>query len=149
MTGFERMKSNQSDNTDLLLYTDGASRGNPGLAGAGIVVTSANGEILLEKSVFLGKATNNSAEYQALVIGLKELAAFQVKRLTINMDSELIVRQLNGQYRVRNRDLLPLYLEADKLIGQFQAEVKIFHIPREQNREADKMANLAIDDREK
>ncbi len=134
-----------TEDQDLCLYTDGASRGNPGPAGAGVVVVSRNGRTIAEKSVFLGKATNNMAEYQALVIGLRELGRFLPKRLTIRMDSELIVKQLNGAYRVRNKDLLPMYLEAKDLIGKFGIHVEVVHVPREQNQHADRLANLAID----
>ena len=130
----------------MVLYTDGASRGNPGPAGAGAMITDAEGATLAEKAVYLGETTNNQAEYQALLIGLEEAVKLAPARLTIRMDSELIVKQLNGEYRVRNRDLMPLHSRARELIGQLAA-VEVVHVPREENIDADRLANQAIDNR--
>jgi ribonuclease HI len=130
----------------LVLYTDGASRGNPGPAGAGAMIADKEGITLAEKAVYLGETTNNQAEYQALLIGLEEAVKLAPARLVVRMDSELIVRQINGEYRVRNRDLKPLHDRARELIGQL-ADVKVVHVPREENTHADRLANQAIDDR--
>ena len=130
----------------MVLYTDGASRGNPGPAGAGAMITDAEGATLAEKAVYLGETTNNQAEYRALLIGLQEALKLAPARLTIRMDSELIVKQLNGEYRVRNRDLLPLHSRAREMIEKL-ADVRIVHVPREENVHADRLANQAIDNR--
>ena len=129
-----------------MLCTDGASRGNPGPAGAGAIITDEKGATLAEKAVYLGEVTNNQAEYQALLIGLQEAIKLAPARLIVRMDSELIVRQLNGEYRVRNRDLLPLHNRARELMQQL-ADVKVEHVPREENVYADRLANQAIDNR--
>jgi ribonuclease HI len=131
---------------ELVLCTDGASRGNPGPAGAGAIITDEEGATLTEKAVYLGETTNNQAEYQALLIGLQEALKLAPARLTVRMDSELIVKQLNGEYRVRNRDLQPLHSRARELIAQL-ADVRVVHVPREENVHADHLANLAIDNR--
>jgi ribonuclease HI len=130
----------------LVLYTDGASRGNPGPAGAGALITDLEGTTVAEKAVYLGEATNNQAEYQALLVGLKVAVKLAPARLTVRMDSELIVKQLNGEYRVRNRDLLPLHGRARELMQRL-ADVRIVHVSREENVHADRLANQAIDDR--
>jgi ribonuclease HI len=130
----------------LVLYTDGASRGNPGPAGAGALITDLEGATVAEKAVYLGEATNNQAEYQALLVGLKAAVKLAPSRLTVRMDSELIVKQLNGEYRVRNRDLLPLYGRARELMQRL-ADVRVVHVPREENAHADRLANQAIDNR--
>ena len=130
----------------MVLYTDGASRGNPGPAGAGAMIADKEGITLAEKAVYLGETTNNQAEYQALLIGLEEAIKLAPVRLIIRMDSELIVKQLNGEYRVRNRDLLPLHNRAREMIERL-ADVRIVHVPREENVHADRLANQAIDNR--
>jgi ribonuclease HI len=129
---------------EIRLYTDGASRGNPGPAGAGIYITDATDQTLMEKSVFLGKTTNNVAEYQALIIGLELALQFSPQRLLVQMDSELIVRQLSGRYRVTSSHLLPLFRRARELLASFK-EAHVAHIPREKNRQADRLSNQAID----
>lgn len=130
----------------MILYTDGASRGNPGPAGAGALITEEDGTTIAEKSAYLGEATNNQAEYQALLIGLQEAVKLAPSRLTVRMDSELIVKQLNGEYRVRNSDLLTLHGRAKELVRKL-GEVRFVHIPREENFHADRLANQAIDHR--
>jgi len=133
--------------SEVVLFTDGASRGNPGLAGAGVYITDTGGKKLVEKSLFLGKTTNNVAEYRALIIGLEEVIKINPSHVTVKMDSELIVKQLNGEYRVRNPGLLPLYRDAVERIEQING-IRVQHIPRNENREADRLANKAIDERE-
>jgi ribonuclease HI len=130
---------------ELCLYTDGASRGNPGLAGAGIQIIDSAGEPVLERAVFLGEATNNVAEYLALLIGLEQARTLSPERLEVHMDSELVVRQLNGIYQVRHPDLLPLFQRARQLLQTFP-EVRVAHVRREQNAAADRLANQAIDE---
>jgi len=141
------MTSGTSGHETLVLSTDGASRGNPGLSGAGVLIASDDGTPIVEKAVFLGTGTNNQAEYRALLIGLEELQKLAPAKVTIRMDSELIVRQLNGQYRVRSPDLAPLFRQAQELI-KLLGEVQIVHVPRGENKAADRLANQAIDARE-
>ncbi len=128
-----------------ILRVDGASRGNPGQAGAGLVLEK-DGEILLRMGEFLGEATNNEAEYRALILGIQQGRHLGFSELKIFSDSELLVRQMKGEYRVKNLRLQELYFQAVRDLGGFR-KVFFFHVPREENREADRMANLAIDAR--
>ncbi|HUU02108.1 MAG TPA: ribonuclease HI family protein [Myxococcota bacterium] len=130
--------------TEVVLYTDGASRGNPGPAGAGVLIADARGEVLVERSEYLGETTNNVAEYKALLIGLAEIEKLAPARVVVRMDSELIVRQLNGVYKVRNAGLLPLFREAAGRIKKL-GNIQVVHVPRDQNAGADRLANMAID----
>ena len=131
---------------NLILETDGASRGNPGLAGAGIIIRDDRGQKVESHFEFLGVHTNNQAEYRALIEGLKAVTRHQPTAVTVKMDSELVVRQMSGQYRVRNPDLLPLYAEAMEL-AMALPDVNFVHVPRENNPGADHLANVAIDSR--
>jgi ribonuclease HI len=126
------------------LYCDGASRGNPGPSGAGVVVFDQNGEQVLELSRFLGNATNNEAEYKALIRGLSAAADVGIKGVQIFLDSELVVNQLLGTYKVRNPRLLQLFDKAMSGLRLFD-EYAIFHVGRELNQKADRLANEAID----
>jgi ribonuclease HI len=126
------------------LHCDGASRGNPGPAGAGMVLHDPQGRLQVRKGRYLGKTTNNVAEYQALLLGLEEAQKLSVKKLRILADSELLVKQLNGLYRVKSPHLLPLWRQALQALRQFEAYA-IIHVPREKNRLADEVANQAID----
>lgn len=131
-----------------LVYTDGAARGNPGPAGAGWVVCDAAGTPLFQNKKFLGERTNNQAEYQALLLALAELRETVPPAesvLKIFLDSELVVRQLKGEYKVKNEGLKPLFRETVLTLSRFSG-YSIQHIPREQNRRADQLANEAMDD---
>jgi len=128
------------------LFTDGAARGNPGPAGAGAVIVSPDGHIVAKIGKFLGDSTNNVAEYMGLILGLKRAKAMGIKELEVLSDSELLVRQLNGEYAVKADHLLPLHLEAQALLKAFP-EIALRHIPREENAQADAMSNRAIDER--
>lgn len=130
----------------LIVETDGAARGNPGLAGAGIIIKDENGRTVETIGRFLGVSTNNQAEYQALIIGLEAVTRHQPETVTVRMDSELVVRQMNGQYRVKNPGILPLYLKASELASELP-NIHIEHVPRERNPGADRVANVAIDSR--
>lgn len=130
----------------LIVHIDGGSRGNPGDAGFGVHVQDSEGRVVAELYGFLGRATNNVAEYQALLHALKWAAARGEKRLSVFSDSELLVRQIEGRYKVKNADLRPLYEQARILMTRF-AEVKLAHVRREQNVEADALANRALDER--
>ncbi|MBI5049078.1 MAG: ribonuclease HI family protein [Deltaproteobacteria bacterium] len=126
------------------IYVDGASRGNPGDAGIGVVIATGSGKTLKEIAKYLGKATNNVAEYQALIAALKEAKSLDVEAIKIFADSELMVKQIKGEYKVKSAGLLPLYKEAKGLLMQF-SRYDIIHINRERNTEADRLANQAID----
>jgi ribonuclease HI len=133
----------------VTIYSDGASRGNPGQAGAGAVINVEGESKSFELAEFLGKKTNNEAEYQALILALKKtkqlLGKSRVKQaqVTCYADSELMVKQLNHQYKIKNTGIQPLFLEIWNLMLDFR-EVQVRHVPREQNREADQLANKAI-----
>ena len=127
------------------LMVDGAARGNPGEAGCGAIIYDESGEVVEELCHYLGHTTNNVAEYQALLIGLEGVLRLGVKRLQIRSDSELLVRQLNGIYRVKDERLKELYKRASGLLRQLDA-YRINHVPREHNRVADRLANQAIDE---
>lgn len=127
-----------------LIYVDGASRGNPGKAGAGAAIKDAEGNVVKKLTSYLGVMTNNAAEYRALIMALKAAREMGVSEARIYADSELMVKQMNGEYRVKSHDLMPLFLEATHLLGGF-AEYKISHIYRESNSLADSLANEAID----
>jgi ribonuclease HI len=125
-------------------WIDGASRGNPGEAGFGVLLET--DQVSEEISGYLGKATNNVAEYAALIAVLKLAADRGVERLVVYSDSQLLVRQVNGAYRVKAPHLVPIFLQALKL-RQTIPEFTIEHVAREENKEADRLANQAIDRR--
>ena len=126
------------------LYTDGASRGNPGHSGAGIVIIDSKDKIICKEAIYLGIKTNNEAEYLALILGLKEVHKHYLKRVHIFLDSQLVVNQIKGAYRVKASHLKPLYSKVEKLLKKIP-EYDIFYIGREQNKLADKLANQGID----
>ena len=126
------------------LFTDGASRGNPGQAGAGAVLFTEQGDELAARAVYLGTCTNNVAEYKALLIGLDEALLQGCTELAIALDSELIVRQIQGRYKVKNEALLPLFQQVRERLARF-GKWSIAHVPRAQNARADQLANEGID----
>ena len=125
---------------------DGAARGNPGPAAYGFVLHAPDGQIVAEEGVALGRATNNVAEYEGLLAGLQRALTLGVRRLRVRLDSELVVRQMNGVYRVKNAGLRPLFERAQEFQRQFEA-VTFEHIRREVNRRADELANQALDEK--
>ncbi len=129
----------------VTLRTDGASRGNPGPAGIGVVIEADGGAGRLDFFEYIGETTNNVAEYRALLRGLSEAEKVAPASLTVKCDSELLVRQLNGQYKVKAGHLKPLFLEALRRLRAFPA-ARILHVGREENAAADLLANRAIDD---
>ena len=139
------MPTTDASKQEWLLAVDGAARGNPGPAGCGAVVYDENGAVIKELSCYLGHATNNVAEYEALLMGLQALVQLGGKKVRVQSDSELLVRQLNGQYRVKNEKLMPLYDKALTLLRQFDS-YRILHVRREANKLADRLANKGIDD---
>jgi ribonuclease HI len=129
----------------LRLFTDGAARGNPGPAGLGLVLEDDQGMRLWGGHRYVGTATNNQAEYMALIDGLEEAVRWKPDRLEVYMDSQLVVEQLAGRYRVKNGDLRPLHARALQLLRGF-GDTAVLHVPREKNRGADALANRAIDE---
>jgi ribonuclease HI len=129
----------------LRLYTDGGSRGNPGPAGLGMVIEDDRGMRLWGGHRYVGKATNNQAEYLALIDGLRKVAEWKPDALEVYMDSELVVKQVSGRYRVRSADLQPLHRQVVGLLRGF-SRVNVSHVPRERNRGADALANRAMDE---
>lgn len=133
-----------------ILYTDGGSRGNPGPAGIGVVICNEQGETLKKYGEPLGETTNNEAEYQALIFGLKKLKqvfgkdVMKKAHLEIRMDSELIVKQMSHQYKIEEPNLQQLFLKVWNLMLDF-GPIKFTAIPREQNKEADALVNRALD----
>ena len=127
----------------LIIYTDGASKGNPGISGAGVAIKDAKGNDLAHFKKYLGVMTNNKAEYNALIIGLKNSIKLKCKKIKIFMDSELIVKQVKGEYKVKNPDLKILYNNTMKLLKKFE-KYDINYIRRSDNKLADSLANKAI-----
>lgn len=127
----------------IQVYIDGAARGNPGEAGIGIVIKQGN-KILLEVGSYIGKTTNNVAEYMALIRGLEEAIIMGDEDVKIISDSELLVKQIKGEYKIKNQGLKPLYLHAKELIKKLK-KFEIEHAFREENKHADKLANQGID----
>lgn len=125
------------------LYTDGGSRGNPGPAGIGFVLSCEN-DREVAGGEYVGETTNNQAEYRALLAGLRRAREEKVSELLCRLDSQLIVRQLTGEYRVKDADLKPLFAEVQNLAASFE-KISFEHVPREENARADKLVNEAID----
>jgi len=128
------------------LFTDGASRGNPGRAGAGICILDDAGRELVGFGCYLGQCTNNVAEYRALELGLEKALELGLRKLDIRLDSELVVRQIRGEYKVRNAVLKPLFDRVKKLLARLD-DYSIRHVPRKENARADSLANQGIDSR--
>ena len=128
---------------DIKIFSDGASRGNPGLAGSGYIIY-ADGQEIATGTKFLGTATNNVAEYVAVLEAAKDPILAQFTHINFYLDSELVVKQMKGEYKVKNEKLIPLKAELQKLIRD--KFVTFNHVPRNQNKVADKLANQAIDE---
>jgi ribonuclease HI len=128
----------------ITAYCDGGSRGNPGPAGYGVFIQGPGGEPLAELSEYIGKATNNVAEYSGLLAAVEFALKNGHRRLRVVADSELMVKQMKGQYKVNSPDLRPLYEEAKRRVGQLEM-FRIEHVLRGKNKEADRLANLAMD----
>jgi ribonuclease HI len=129
----------------LLIHTDGAARGNPGPAGAGAVLRdAADGSLVAEIATFLGVRTNNYAEWTAVALALEEALLQRATHVDLRMDSQLVARQITGQYRVKHPDLKPIHAQVMSLLSRF-AGYTVGHVPRELNKEADRLSNVAID----
>jgi ribonuclease HI len=131
----------------LLIYTDGAARGNPGPAGLGAILRDArSGEVVAELARFLGVRTNNYAEWTAVEDALHEALRLGATHVDLRLDSELVARQISGRYRVKHPDLKPIHASVMALLGKL-AGYTVAHVPRELNKDADRLSNVAIDQR--
>jgi ribonuclease HI len=131
----------------ILIYTDGAARGNPGPAGLGAILRDAEtGAVLVELARFLGVRTNNYAEWTAVEEALREALALGASQVDLRMDSELVARQISGRYRVKHPDLKPIHARVMAMLGQLKGYT-VGHVPRELNKDADRLSNVAIDER--
>lgn len=137
---------NRHSYSKLLLETDGASRGNPGLAGIGVIIKDETGRTIDTIGEFLGVTTNNQAEYRALIKGLEAVERYHPQSVTVRSDSELLVKQMTGSYRVRHPEILPLFAKATELAANIPS-VTFEHVRRHHNKGADEVANIAIDSR--
>lgn len=139
-----RGKPGRTSSLALTIFTDGASRGNPGRAACAAILYDANGDELLRRTKILGVTTNNVAEYEGVLMGLELAQDLGGSELHLKLDSELIVRQLNDQYRVKSEALKPLYLQAVHLLSSFP-KATVSHVHRKDNMEADRLVNKALD----
>lgn len=130
-------------NKKLTIYVDGGSRGNPGPAGVGVVILDSSGKKIKEFGKYIGETTNNIAEYNALLYGLEEALILRADDVKINLDSELVAKQLSGDYRVKDANIRPLFERALNMLKGFKS-FEVRHIEREKNKEADKLVNKAI-----
>lgn len=128
----------------LISFSDGGARGNPGPAGIGAVLYNEKNELLEELSFYLGETTNNQAEYRALIMALEKAQALGATEMECYLDSELVVKQLNREYKVKNQDLAPLFLKVHNISLAFK-KISFHHVPREKNSVADGLANRAMD----
>ncbi|MDR4505374.1 MAG: ribonuclease HI family protein [Candidatus Scalindua sp.] len=128
----------------LVINIDGASRGNPGKSGVGVAIFDKDSKLIKEICEYIGLATNNVSEYKAFILGIKEALKFNPKETLFKSDSELLVKQIKGEYRVKNPHLMYLFTDAQGLLKKLP-KWKIEHIPREENRQADKLANQGIE----
>jgi ribonuclease HI len=135
--------------TTLRLRADGGARGNPGPAAVGVVIEDDQGLRLRTFHRYLGEKTNNQAEYLALIDGLKAIADWKPDRLEVFLDSKLVVEQVNGAWKVKEPELKELHKQATELLQQFGDRVTVKHVGREENRGADKLVNMALDERVK
>jgi ribonuclease HI len=129
---------------ELQFFTDGGSRGNPGPSASGVVILTMNDEVIEAFGEFLGTTTNNIAEWTAVKLALEAISKYHPKRIHAYMDSELVCRQLNGIYRVKNTDLKPLFIMTTKLAQAY--DITFEHVYREKNKLADAQVNIAIDE---
>ncbi len=130
----------------LIIYTDGAARGNPGPAAIGVILKDEKGNIIAAISQRLAPTTNNQAEYLAIIAGLEKAVSLGCRHVSVKSDSELVVKQINGQFKIKNTALRPLYQQVVQLTGKFES-FSIAYIPREQNGQADDLANKALNGR--
>ncbi|MDD5692892.1 MAG: ribonuclease HI family protein [Patescibacteria group bacterium] len=128
----------------LIINTDGGARGNPGPAGIGVVFSSPENEVISTYKEYIGETTNNTAEYRALILALEKAQDFEADEFECRLDSELVVKQLKGEYRVKDQNLKELYNRVQELT--FFKPIKFIHVRREKNKLADRLVNQAIDE---
>lgn len=131
----------------IIIHSDGGARGNPGPAGIGALLQDESGKVLAEISEYLGETTNNQAEYKALIAGLEKAVELGADEVECFLDSELVVKQLKREYKVKNKDIAPLFLQVSNLLTKIK-KYRFQHVFRESNKEADRLANLAMDRKE-
>ncbi len=132
--------------THIKVFCDGGSRGNPGPAAAGVVITTTKDEVIGEYNQYLGVRTNNYAEYSAVILGLGQLKdSKELVQADFYLDSELVTKQLNGQYKVKHVDMKPLYGRVQELLAELDAEVSFAHVRRAFNTLADAQVNICLD----
>jgi ribonuclease HI len=133
-------------NKKIKIFTDGGARGNPGPAGIGVAIFDDKDQIIVTYKKYIGTATNNQAEYQALILGLEKAKALKAEEIECCLDSELVVKQMRREYKVKNQDLATLFVKAWNLLPNF-SKTKFTHVRREKNTVADGLVNEAIDER--
>ena len=131
----------------LKIYTDGAARNNPGPAGLGVVFYDKNAKVISSFKKYIGEATNNQAEYKAVILALQKAKKIKAKKIKVYMDSKLVVEQVNGNYKIKEPILKKLYWQIRDLILETGGNIEFIHIPRIKNKQADKLANQAIDEK--
>ncbi len=144
LSNIEALLASHSPAAEMVVFIDGAARGNPGPAGAGAVLMDSNGVVRAEVSVYLGECTNNVAEYRALELALEKALELRAQSVHVRTDSTLVARQMKGDFRVKNGSLVPLHQRAKELAAKFQRFI-IEDVGREENKRADVLANNAID----
>lgn len=130
----------------LLVYTDGWARGNPGPAGVGVYITDPAGTPVERRYKYLGVATNNVAEYTGALLGITRAIDLGATEIELRMDSQLVVEQLSGNYKVKNAELKKIHTEIGQWILNWGGKISFIHIRREQNKEADRLSNVAMDE---
>ena len=140
----DKISTRRDPNQEVVIYTDGGSRGNPGPSASGFVVYGSDGEMLYEGGKYLGITTNNQAEYHAVKLGLEKALELKVDAVSFRLDSQLVASQLTGVYQIKNRELWPVHESIKELISRFK-KVTFTHVRREFNREADAMVNKILD----
>jgi len=150
-TSWSRMTPTREPSTDkparCIIYTDGGARGNPGPAAAAGVIVGHDGAVLAEVTDYLGTTTNNVAEYKALILTLRRALELGCTRVAVKMDSELVVKQIAGLYRVKDAKMVPLHAEVRRLLARFDAQ-SVEHVSRASNKHADKLVNAVLDARD-
>lgn len=129
----------------FVVYSDGGSRGNPGISGCGIFITSADGSICEKRYKYIGIATNNIAEYTAALLGISRAIELGATSIELRADSLLVIEQLSGNYKIKNTELKKIFLQIQEQIAQWGGFISYTHVPREKNKEADRLSNVAMD----
>lgn len=134
-----------NNSSTFIVYTDGGSRGNPGPSGCGVFLSSQDGSIIEKKYKYIGVATNNIAEYTAVLLGVRRAIELGATCIDLRADSLLVIEQLSGNYRIKNAQLKEIYLEIQEMIQKWGGKISFTHVRREQNTEADRLSNVAMD----